>query len=643
MLRPTNFIRPNPTTDWFSRTLVRAGNERHMSSWWRFNSNSSAKRTVAITTKAGICAVLNSNREHLTVSNRSIKQSSKQLVLNGVKSVLPTFTGDISINETSKVSFGDYQCNSAMQLFASLPPDSKYSSPRDLAQSIVDAMSLGDVYEKAEVAGPGFINVFLSTDYILNESRKLLSEFSKSPKVGNNKKVIVDFSSPNIAKEMHVGHLRSTIIGDSLCRALEHRGFDVSRLNHVGDWGTQFGMLITYMRDLDSESTELVADLQSLYKLAKIRFDDDADFKLRSQQAVRKLQSYDADTKRIWEKICEASRVEFNTIYNLLDIEIEERGESFYNDMIPDTLADLISKGIAVQNDGALCIFTESLPVPLICRKSDGGFNYASTDLAALRHRTQVEKADWIIYVTDMSQRMHFDALFDAGRRAGWLDSPKSVALDHVGFGLVTGEDGKRLRTRSGETIRLKDLLLEAKERCLQQFKQRNTDYELDTIERSALDMGIGAVKYADLRNNITTNYAFSFDRMLDLKGNTAVYLQYTYARINSIVQRAREEKIEEVKNSTRTSTSSINPSERALMLHLLRFDDAVDTMIYELMPSKLCDYVYMLCVLFNNFYSESKIFGSEEEDTRLMMCSLALEILRTCFKILGIRTVEKI
>ena len=639
MLRHTNFIRTNPTTEWFSRRIVCARNQRNFSSWWRFNSHPITKRSLAGSTKPGLCSVLDDNREYVVASDRSIKQASKQVVMKGVQTALPAFSGEVLINETSKVSFGDYQCSCAMQLFATLPPDTKYSSPRDLAQSIVDALNLGDVYEKAEVAGPGFINLFLSTDYILDQSRKLLSAFTTAPKVRNKKKVIVDFSSPNIAKEMHVGHLRSTIIGDSLCRALEYRGYDVSRLNHVGDWGTQFGMLITYMRDHGSESTELVSDLQSLYKLAKIKFDTDADFKLRSQEAVTKLQSYDTDTKRTWEKICEASRVEFKAIYELLDIEIEERGESFYNEMIPDTLADLVTKGIAVQDDGALCIFTEGSPVPLICKKSDGGFNYASTDLAALRHRTQVENADWIIYVTDVSQRSHFNALFDAGSRAGWLKNPKSVAVSHVGFGLVTGEDGKRLRTRSGEAVRLKDLLLEAKERCLQQFQQRNANYDIQTIESSALDMGIGAVKYADLRNNISTNYTFSFDRMLDLKGNTAVYLQYTYARINSITQRATEER----KMSTPTVKPCINSSERALMLHLLRFDDAVDTMIDELMPSKLCEYVYTLCVLFNNFYAESKIFGSDEEDVRLMMCSLSLEILSTCFTILGIRAVGKI
>jgi len=637
MLRPVNFLRPRVTKDWLSRRLVYADSQDNARLCFRVYHHSD-RRCPPIAASAVGSNVLGDPA--LTASNSSIKQTSVRLVLNGIQCVLPSFTGDVAVSETPKVAFGDYQCNIAMQLFSTLPPEHcKYSTPRELAQIIVDELELGEVFEKVTVAGPGFINLFLSTDYILNESKKLLFRISEPP-LRQHKKVIVDFSSPNIAKEMHVGHLRSTIIGDSLCRALEYRGFDVSRLNHVGDWGTQFGMLITYMHDQGSESTENVPQLQTLYKAAKVKFDSDADFKRRSQIAVTKLQSYDSELIEMWKKICSASRAEFEAIYDLLDIRIEERGESFYNSMIPDVLTDLVSKGIAVEDEGALCVFVENSVVPLICRKSDGAFNYASTDLAALYHRTQIENADWIIYVTDISQRAHFDAVFEAGRRAGWLQTPKPVLVNHVGFGLVTGEDGKRLRTRSGDTVRLKDLLLESKERCLQQFILRNTDLDRDTIENSAADMGIGAVKYADLRNNMSTNYTFSFDRMLDLKGNTAVYLQYTMARINSIVQRANDEgKMQGMLNGT----SKVSPSERALMLHLLRFDDAVDCMVEELKPSKLCDYAYNLCVVFNNFYSECKVFGSDEEEARLMMCALSLKVLHRCFTLIGIRALDKL
>ena len=570
----------------------------------------------------------------------SLKKTIGTLVSHGVTVINPAFYGDISVSETTKTSFGDYQYSGSMQLFSQLSTiTTNYRNPRDLATAISNSLEATDVFDKVEVAGPGFINFFLSDEYISSQASKMLRQVSQEvPK--KHKKVIVDFSSPNIAKEMHVGHLRSTIIGDSLCQALEHRGFTVSRLNHVGDWGTQFGMLIAYMREYGGEGTVDLSDLQSFYKRAKIKFDEDENFRRRAQAAVTELQAYEPETYRVWEQICEASRTEFEAIYDELNVDIEERGESFYNSYIPKVLEELVEKGIAVMNDGALCIFSDDSDVPLICRKSDGGFNYASTDLAALYHRTQIEDADWIIYVTDTSQRRHFDAVFDAGRRIGWLNSKRDVAVDHVGFGLVTGEDGKRLRTRSGETVKLKDLLTEAKERCLQQFLTRGIDLDMETLRASAQDLGTSAVKYADLRNNISTNYAFSFARMLDLKGNTAVYLQYSFVRVSSILERA--------KRSTEYAADYVKPTcstpqERALLLHLLKFDDAIDSMLTELMPSKICEFTYTLCVLFNNFYAECKIFGVIEEESRLTTCLLTSVVLKECFKIIGMRPLRRI
>ena len=570
----------------------------------------------------------------------SLKKTIATLVSQGVAIINPVFHGDVSVSETTKTSFGDYQYSGSMQLFSELSTmATDYGSPRELAVAISNSLDATEVFHKVEVAGPGFINIFLSDKYISLKASQMFRQLNQEvPK--NNKKVIVDFSSPNIAKEMHVGHLRSTIIGDSLCQALEHRGFTVSRLNHVGDWGTQFGMLIAYMREHGDEGTVGLSDLQSFYKQAKVKFDEDEHFKRRAQAAVTELQAYEPETYRVWEQICAASRNEFEAIYEELNVEIEERGESFYNSFIPKVLEELIEKDIAVMNDGALCIFSDDSDVPLICRKSDGGFNYASTDLAALYHRTQVEDADWIIYVTDISQRRHFDAVFSAGRRIGWLNSKKDVAVDHVGFGLVTGEDGKRLRTRSGETVKLKDLLVEAKERCLQQFQTRGTDLDMETLRTSAHDLGTSAVKYADLRNNISTNYAFSFARMLDLKGNTAVYLQYSFVRVNSILERANR--------SNESSANCVDPTcstpqERALLLHLLKFDDAVDSMLTELMPSKICEFTYTLCVLFNNFYTECKIFGVIEEESRLTTCLLTSAVMKKCFKIIGMRPLRRI
>lgn len=584
-----------------------------------------------------------SNAELVPVISVDFKDVIANMISKGISEVLnPAFCDSVMIHETAKAAFGDYQYSGVMQLFAKLPADDMpFKQPRELAVAISKSLKPSKMFKKIEVAGPGFINFFLAEEHISAEVTKMLHNIDMVWP-SNGKKVIVDFSSPNIAKEMHVGHLRSTIIGDSLCRALEYRGFSVSRVNHVGDWGTQFGMLIAYMNDRGEASTDELSDLQSFYKRAKIKFDKDEEFKRRSQAVVTKLQAYEEETYTLWKRICQVSRLEFARIYKELDVEIEERGESFYNPIIPDVLKELTEKGIAVVNDGALCIFSEGSDVPLICRKSDGGFNYASTDLAALSHRIRVEDADWIIYVTDLSQQRHFDAVFHAGRLAGWLDDKKQVKVNHVGFGLVIGEDGKRLRTRSGETVKLKDLLLEAKERCLQQFKARQVSLDSQQLHKSAHDLGISAVKYADLRNNISTNYTFSFERMLDLKGNTAVYLQYTFARVHAILER---ENLKSERSATldQVHLTCSTQQERALFLHLLNFEDSVTLMIEELTPSKICEYTYTLCVLFNNFYSECRIFGGDEENTRLVTCLITLNVLEKCFKIMGIQPLRKI
>ena len=369
-------------------------------------------------------------------------------------------------------------------------------------------------------------------------------ESLNEPKKPVTLKCVIDYSSPNIAKEMHVGHLRSTIIGDTLANMIEFCNGDVLRLNHVGDWGTQFGMLIEYMRESMPELTSKIenaevsyaikahelsiGDLQDLYRNAKQRFDEDSTFKLRAQESVVQLQQGDKASKKIWEAICEASRLEFNRIYDRLQIVgLLERGESFYNSLIPNALDDLKNKNIASIDDGALCVFPFGKEeVPLIVQKSDGGFNYASTDLAAIRQRIEVERADWIIYVTDVGQKNHFDNVIKTARIAGWLpedsetnNCPQSgkILVSHVGFGLVLGEDGKRFRTRSGDVVRLADLLDEAKQRCREQLDERDSIPEIDR-DRVAEVLGYGAVKYADLSNNRQSNYTFSFDKMLDMK-----------------------------------------------------------------------------------------------------------------------------
>jgi arginyl-tRNA synthetase len=577
----------------------------------------------------------------------------KHAFTEAVTSVLPSDIHiELNVTECSNPSLGDYQCNSAMQLFAELKKngDATFSNPRALAEAIVEAVNnKNGLFASTSVAGPGFINVTFSTSHLAQQLAHVVhdAEDGKVTILARQdtlpaRKAVVDFSSPNIAKEMHVGHLRSTIIGETICRTLESIGVETVRLNHVGDWGTQFGMLLTHLSDKTDADFE-IRDLQAFYKESKLRFDSDEEFKLRSQAAVVKLQAGDEEMTAKWKQICEVSRQEFEEIYRLLDIKIEERGESFYNSMIPDVLDELIQKNIAVTNDGALCIFQEKDSPPLICRKSDGGFNYASTDLAAMRHRIKDVRADWIIYVTDMGQSRHFEAIFDAAKRADWLNEGQetSVRLDHVSFGLVMGEDGKRFRTRSGDTVPLKSLLSEAQSRCLESLQSReNNNMDKDKLEEAARIMGISAVKYADLHNNRTTNYTFSYDRMLDLKGNTAVYLLYTHARISSILDRAGDEDFSSFDEDELVLTDE---KERRLALTILKLPDTIDSVIQDLLPSRLCDYTYSLCVAFNEFYGACKVIGDEREKPRLILCHATALSLRRAFYILGIEPLYRL
>ncbi len=444
----------------------------------------------------------------------------------------------------SNPRFGDYQSNVAMSLTKQLK-----QPPRAIAEQIVQALEVSDLCKPPEIAGPGFINLTLTQDYLhqqlqaMQRDERLGVSTAKLPQ-----RVIVDFSSPNIAKEMHVGHLRSTIIGDSIARVLEFQGHQVLRLNHVGDWGTQFGMLITQLRDvaphaLQAEQDVDLGDLVEFYRQAKQRFDEDEPFRDRARQAVVELQSGDEAAAKAWQILCEQSRQEFQKIYDRLDIQIQERGESFYNPLLPSVVEDLERSGLLVEDQGAQCVFLEGFtnkegdPLPLIVKKSDGGYNYATTDLAAIRYRTQQDEAERIIYITDAGQANHFAQVFQVAERAGWI--PEDVELVHVPFGVVQGEDGKKFKTRSGETVKLKDLLDEAIARAQTDIEQRLQDenrLEPDEFKQHVAEVvGLGSVKYADLSQNRTSNYIFSYDKMLALQGNTAPYLLYAYVRIQGI------------------------------------------------------------------------------------------------------------
>ncbi|CAD7702238.1 unnamed protein product [Ostreobium quekettii] len=465
-------------------------------------------------------------------------------------------------------------------------------------------------------------------------------------------RILVDFSSPNVAKEMHVGHLRSTILGDIIARTLEFTGAEVLRINHIGDWGTQFGMLIQHMSESRPEglgeeggSEEDVADLQNLYRAARVRFDSEEDFKMRSQQAVRTLQSGDAQYIAAWKRICAASRKQFRDIYRRLNVELVDRGESFYNPFLAPLVGELKEGGYIEEWQGAQCIFVDNIKVPFMVQKSDGGFGYAATDLAALKYRLTEDKADWILYVTDVGQSQHFQQLFGAARKIGLLtDGECGVKVDHITFGLVLGEDGKRLKTRSGTAVRLADLLDEAKARCRAAIKERwdeRGEYiSEEDLEDAASAMGYGAVKYADLKNNRMSNYRFSYDEMLHTKGNTAVYLMYAYARLCGILRNTERDVVELAANEKIVLE---HEKEVALALQIARFPEAVERTIRELLPNRLCEYLCELSNVVNGFHCECQVIGSEREASRLLLCQATVMVKRACFKLLGISPLNRI
>ncbi|MGL5804046.1 MAG: arginine--tRNA ligase, partial [Xenococcaceae cyanobacterium] len=440
--------------------------------------------------------------------------------------------------------FGDYQANVALPLAKKLG-----QQPRAIAQQIIDRLEVNEICETPQIAGPGFINLTIKPNYLETQLSAIQTDSRLGiDRVKQPQKIIVDFSSPNIAKEMHVGHLRSTIIGDCIANILEFEGHDVLRLNHVGDWGTQFGMLIAYLREaypdaLTTADALDIGDLVSFYKKAKIRFDEDEEFKEIARNEVVKLQAGAEDSLHAWQLLCEQSRREFQVIYNLLDIKLTERGESFYNPLLQTVVEDLEKTGLLEESEGAKCVFLEGFtnkdgaPLPLIVQKSDGGYNYATTDLAALRYRLQQDSANRIIYVTDAGQANHFSSVFQVAKRAGWL--PENIEIVHVPFGLVLGKDGKKLKTRSGETVKLKDLLDEAIIRVREDLEKRlaedgreETEEFKDNVSKV---VGLSSVKYADLSQNRTSNYIFDYDKMLALKGNTAPYMLYAYVRVQGI------------------------------------------------------------------------------------------------------------
>jgi len=583
--------------------------------------------------------------------NSTIAYLTTQLDLAIVAALGEDYAGtDPLLGLSSNPKFGDYQANMAMGLSKKLE-----QQPRKIAQSIVDNLDVAAVCEVPQIAGPGFINFTVKPSYLATQLQAIqLDSHLGVPVAEKPQRVIIDFSSPNIAKEMHVGHLRSTILGDCIARVLEFRGHDVLRLNHVGDWGTQFGMLILYLREAYPEALTTadaidLGDLVLLYKKAKQRFDEDAEFQAAARKEVVKLQAKDPDTIEAWNLLCDQSRREFQVIYDRLNVQLTERGESFYNPYLSTVVDDLRATGLLVESDGAQCVFLDGYtnrdgdPLPLIVQKTDGGYNYATTDLAAIRYRIGTDRADRIIYITDAGQSDHFAQVFQVAKLVNWI--PKSVEIIHVPFGLVLGEDGKKIKTRSGETIKLKELLDEAIARFSNDLKSRVAAEERqetdEFIANSAEVVGLSAVKYADLSQNRTSNYVFSYDKMLALQGNTAPYMMYAYVRVQGISRKGGID----FDNLGDNAQIILNEElELTLAKHLLQLGTVINEVERDLLPNRLCQYLFELSQKFNQFYDKHSVLQVEEplRTSRLVLCDLTAKTLKLGLNLLGIPVLER-
>ena len=557
---------------------------------------------------------------------------------------------DPMLAAASNPSFGDFQCNAAMSLGKKLG-----KPPRAIASTIIENLDIADICETPEIAGPGFINLKLKPAYLEAQVRAIAADTRLGiSQTEAPQRIAIDFSSPNIAKEMHVGHLRSTIIGDAIARTLEFIGHDVIRINHIGDWGTQFGMLIAYLREVHPEALTTadaldLGDLVAFYRQAKQRFDADETFKETARQEVVKLQAGAEDTRRAWKLLCDQSRREFGVIYDLLDIKLTERGESFYNPLLAAVVEDLTSLGLLVESDGAKCVFVDGFtnkegePLPLIVQKTDGGYNYATTDLAAVRYRIEEDGAKRIIYVTDSGQANHFAQVFAVARKAGWI--PEDVEIVHVPFGLVCGEDGKRLKTRSGDAVRLQDLLDEAIVRTRKDLEERLVKEERQETEEFITNVsqvvGLSAVKYADLSQNRASNYVFSYDKMLALQGNTAPYMLYAYVRVQGI-RRKGEINFDNLDASAKIILES--DAELVLAKHLLQLSEVINAVGGDLLPNRICQYLFELSQKFNQFFEQCPVLKAEEplRTSRLILCDLTAKTLKLGLGLLGIQVLER-
>ncbi|MDD2059907.1 arginine--tRNA ligase [Pseudomonas sp. GD03860] len=569
-----------------------------------------------------------------------IQQALTQLVTDGV---LPEgLTPAIQVENARDKTHGDFASNIAMML--AKPAGMK---PRDLAEKIINALPADPQVSKVEIAGPGFLNFFQNTQALATRLDTALADARLGVrKAGPQQKVVVDLSAPNLAKEMHVGHLRSTIIGDAVSRVLEFLGDTVIRQNHVGDWGTQFGMLMAYLQENPITSDEL-SDLENFYRAAKKRFDESEAFADRARGLVVKLQAGDEECLKLWTRFKDISLSHCQKTYELLNVKLtmaDVMGESAYNDDLANVVADLKAKGMLVESKGAQCVFLEDFktaegePLPVIVQKADGGYLYATTDLAAVRYRSNVLKADRALYFVDQRQALHFNQVFEVARLAGFVGHP--MQMEHMGFGTMNGADGRPFKTRDGGTVKLIDLLTEAKERAYALVKEKNPELAEDELRAIAEVVGIGAVKYADLSKHRTSDYSFNFELMLNFEGNTAPYLLYAYTRVAGVFRKLGKG-FDEVDGQIILQA----PQEQDLAARLAQFGEILNNVAEKGTPHVLCAYLYDVAGLFSSFYENCPILAAETPEqmqSRLRLAALTGRTLKQGLELLGLETLER-
>lgn len=547
---------------------------------------------------------------------------------------------DPVLRRSASPQFGDYQANAAMALAKAVG-----RPPRELAGAIVEALVVGDVCSRVEVAGPGFINLTLQDEALAGAAQELLKDERLGvPPARHPARVVIDYSSPTLTKEMHIGHLRSTVIGDSLARTLEFAGHDLVRQNHYGDWGTQFGMLIEHLNSSGGTGGSVsIADLNAFYRDANARFSDDETFKERARQRVVALQAGEPESVELWRQFVGAAITHAEEVYEILGVTLrseDARPESSFNDVLDDVAAELERLGVAWIDDGALCAFPDGFKnrngerLALMVRKSDGAYGYQATDLAALKHRVAALGADRVIYVVDARQSQHLAMVFAVARAAGWV--PESTRVEHVAFGTVMGPDGKPFKSRSGENVKLGDVLAEATLRAESIIAEKNPDLEPSERRAVARIVGIGAVKYADLANDRVKDYVFDWDRMLAFEGNTGPYLQYAHARIRSIFRRGETDPA----SVAAAGIVVTEPAERALALQLLGLADVVASVVETLQPHRLATYAFEVAQTFTSFYEQCPVLRAPDDATRtsrLALCDVTARTISLCLGLLGI------